>query len=56
MKTKNIENLTKTDFYDPVKEVTNIPRPIFAMAKDFPNGHHIPALLILTHFSGLKIY
>jgi hypothetical protein len=26
------------------------------MAKDFPNGHHIPALLILTHFSGLKIY
>jgi hypothetical protein len=42
MKTKNIENLTKADFYDPVKEVTNVPRPIVAMAKGFQNGHIIP--------------
>ncbi len=42
MKTKNIEKLTNIDFQDPVKEVTSIPRPIVAMAKDFPSGHLIP--------------
>lgn len=42
MKTINIENQTKAGIYDPVKEVTNIPRPIVAMAKDFPSGHLIP--------------
>jgi AraC-like DNA-binding protein/quercetin dioxygenase-like cupin family protein len=42
MKTKNIENLTKIDISDPVKEITRVPRPIVAMAKDFPNGHLIP--------------
>ena len=41
MKTKNVGNQTKADFSDPVKETTRIPRPIVAMAKDFPNGHLI---------------
>jgi len=42
MKTKSIDNLTKTGLYDPVQEVTNVPRPIVAMAKDFENGQVIP--------------
>ncbi len=42
MKTNNIENQTKTDLSDPVEEITNIPRALVAMAKDFPNGHVIP--------------
>jgi AraC-like DNA-binding protein/quercetin dioxygenase-like cupin family protein len=42
MKTKNIENQTKTDVSDPVEEITSIPRSVVAMAKDFPNGHLIP--------------
>lgn len=42
MKTKNIENQTKTDLSDPVEEITSIPRAVVAMAKDFPNGHLIP--------------
>jgi AraC-like DNA-binding protein/quercetin dioxygenase-like cupin family protein len=42
MKTNNIENETKIDFSDSVEEITRVPRPIVAMAKDFPNGHRIP--------------
>jgi AraC-like DNA-binding protein/quercetin dioxygenase-like cupin family protein len=42
MKTNNIENQTKADLSDPVKEITNIPRAVVAMAKDFGNGHVIP--------------
>jgi AraC-like DNA-binding protein/quercetin dioxygenase-like cupin family protein len=42
MKTNNIENQTKTGLSDPVEEITNIPRAVVAMAKDFPNGHVIP--------------
>ncbi len=42
MKTNNIENQTNFDFSDAVKEITRVPRPIVAMAKDFPNGHLIP--------------
>ena len=42
MKTNNVENQTKADLSDPVEEITNIPRPVVAMAKDFPNGHLIP--------------
>ena len=42
MKTNNIENQTETDFSDPVEEITNIPRAVVAMEKDFPNGHLIP--------------
>jgi AraC-like DNA-binding protein/quercetin dioxygenase-like cupin family protein len=42
MKTNNIANQTKTDLSDPVEEITNIPRTVVAMAKDFPNGHVIP--------------
>lgn len=42
MKTKNIENLTKAHLFDLSKELSKIPRPIVAMAKDFPNGYLIP--------------
>jgi AraC-like DNA-binding protein/quercetin dioxygenase-like cupin family protein len=42
MKTNNIENQTKVDSSDSVEEITRVPRPIVAMAKDFPNGHLIP--------------
>ena len=42
MKTNSIANQTKTDFSDPVEEITSIPRAVVAMAKDFPNGHVIP--------------
>ena len=42
MTTNNIEKQTKRAFSDPVEEITNIPRPVVAMAKDFPNGHLIP--------------
>ena len=42
MKTKNIEDQTKTDLVDPVEEITSIPRAVVAMAKDYPNGHLIP--------------
>ena len=42
MKTNNIENQTKVGFSDSVEEITRVPRPIVAMAKDFPNGHLIP--------------
>lgn len=42
MKTNNIENQTKIDLSDPVEEITSIPRPLVAMAKDFSNDHLIP--------------
>jgi len=42
MKTNNIENQTKIDLSDSVEKITNIPRSVVAMAKDFPNGHLIP--------------
>ena len=42
MTTNNIEKETKRGFSDPVEEITNIPRAVVAMAKDFPNGHLIP--------------
>jgi len=42
MQTNNVEKRTKTDFYDPVEEITSIPRPIVALAKEFPSGHLIP--------------
>jgi hypothetical protein len=38
MKTKNIENKTKTGLSDPVEEITSIPRAVVAMAKDFQNA------------------
>jgi AraC-like DNA-binding protein/quercetin dioxygenase-like cupin family protein len=42
MKTNNVENQTKGDASDSAEEITKVPRPIVAMAKDFPNGHLIP--------------
>ena len=42
MTTNNVENQTKADLSDPVEEITKVPRPIVAMAKEFPNGHLIP--------------
>jgi hypothetical protein len=42
MKTTIIEIQTKTNFSDPVKAITRVPRPIVTMAKDFQSGHLIP--------------
>jgi AraC-like DNA-binding protein len=42
MKTNSIAKWTKLKFTDPVGDITNVPRPIVAMAKDFPDGHVIP--------------
>jgi AraC-like DNA-binding protein/quercetin dioxygenase-like cupin family protein len=42
MKTNSIENQTNVDLSDPVKEIASVPRPIVAMALDYPNGHLIP--------------
>ncbi len=43
METNNVENQTiKTETSVSADEITKIPRPIVAMAKDFPNGHLIP--------------
>ncbi len=42
MTTNNVENQTKAGLSDPVEEITKVPRPIVAMAKEFPNGHLIP--------------
>jgi AraC-like DNA-binding protein len=41
MKTNNIANRTNSTT-DPVSAVTGTPRPVVAMAKDFPDGHCIP--------------
>ena len=40
MKTKNISNETYPDHVDP-NDLMGIPRPVIAMAKDFPAGHLI---------------
>ncbi len=42
MKTKYISNKTKLMGPDPVKDIVSVPRPIVAMAKEFPSGHLIP--------------
>lgn len=42
MRTKYISNRTKPRHPDPVEEILNVPRPIVAMAKEFPSGHLIP--------------
>ena len=42
MKTNNVEKQTNFDASVSANEITRIPRPIVAMAKDFPNGHLIP--------------
>ena len=42
MRTKSISNRTKLNIHDPVKDVTDVPRPIVAMAKEYPSGHLIP--------------
>lgn len=42
MKTKNISKQTNSTPQDPVSDIINVPRPIVAMAKAFPNGHLIP--------------
>ncbi len=41
MQTKYIANRTKTAPPDPVEDITSVPRPIVAMAKEFPSGHLI---------------
>jgi AraC-like DNA-binding protein/quercetin dioxygenase-like cupin family protein len=41
MRTKNISKRTKSMPPDPVEDIISIPRPIVAMAKEFPPGHLI---------------
>jgi quercetin dioxygenase-like cupin family protein len=41
MQTKSISNQTKTEPPDPVEDIISTPRPIVAMAKEFPSGHLI---------------
>jgi AraC-like DNA-binding protein len=42
MGTNNTSNGTSSILDDPVKDITRVPRPIVAMAKEFPTGHLIP--------------
>lgn len=42
MTTNNVEKQTKAGLSDPVEEITKVPRPIVAIAKEFPNGRLIP--------------
>lgn len=42
MGTNNTSNETKTILKDPVGDIVNVPRPVVAMAKEFPAGHLIP--------------
>lgn len=42
MKTNSIAKQTKDVFSDPVEEITEVPRAIVALARDYPNGHIIP--------------
>ena len=41
MQTNNISNRTKPPSSASVEEILNVPRPIVAMAKEFPSGHLI---------------
>ena len=41
MQTKYISNRTNSDQLDPAEGILNVPRPIVAMAKEFPSGHVI---------------
>jgi len=43
MKTNNIEKRTISENLDPLEDMDRIPRPILAMAKEFPRGHVIPS-------------
>ena len=42
MGTNNTSNGTNFILQDPVEDITSVPRPIVAMAKEFPAGHLIP--------------
>ena len=42
MRTKNTANGTKRAPSDPVEDIMNVPRPIVAMAIEYPAGHLIP--------------
>ncbi len=41
MKTKNIENKPNAVFPDPLGEIHSVPRPVVAMARDYPPDHLI---------------
>ncbi len=41
MRTKSIANQSKTTPPDPLEDLIGVPRPIVAMAKEFPSGHLI---------------
>jgi AraC-like DNA-binding protein len=42
MKTNSIAKRTKLKFPDPVQDIIDIPRPIVALAREYPDGHVIP--------------
>ena len=42
MKTNSISKRTKLKFSDPVQDIIDIPRPIVALAREYPDGHVIP--------------
>jgi AraC-like DNA-binding protein/quercetin dioxygenase-like cupin family protein len=42
MMTKNASNKTKVVARDPVEDIVSVPRPIVAMAREYPSGHRIP--------------
>lgn len=43
MGTKNTSNRTKPIPPDPLEDIIRVPRPVAAMAKEFPSGHLIPS-------------
>jgi AraC-like DNA-binding protein/mannose-6-phosphate isomerase-like protein (cupin superfamily) len=43
MKTNNIANQTSSDLQDPVAEIISVPRPVVALARDYPHGHIVPS-------------
>jgi AraC-like DNA-binding protein/quercetin dioxygenase-like cupin family protein len=42
MMTKNVANKTKLMERDPLEDITSVPRPVVAMAREYPSGHRIP--------------
>jgi AraC-like DNA-binding protein len=42
MQTNNVSNKTQSIPLDPVEDFTSVPRPIVAMAYEYPSGHLIP--------------
>ena len=55
MRTKYISNKTNFIPPDPAEDIVSVPRPIVAMAKEFPSGHLIPYLPESIHiYPGIR--